>query len=236
MFEINGQPIPFEDVKEYGFEKSARLFSEGNKDLEELLLTLWSMGIQTNACCKGTEEPDHKQPLPKIPYISLHVTIESLNLILALAENILNDKYLKHSNVDFSLSMYRNRNDNFERKRLCFLSFNLLCLTNSQSEQFFKNLLRVAKQVKESHVEFDETTAPPALIVMQDLATKTIDSLDYSQILIKARHGKRGSFAYGKYGLRPNFKTHITHDNIDKIKDIYSHFTHEYDAETSHEI
>lgn len=39
-----------------GFAKS---FSEGNKSLEKLLLSLWDNNIQTHGCCAGHSEPSH---------------------------------------------------------------------------------------------------------------------------------------------------------------------------------
>lgn len=222
--EITGKPVAFDKVEAFGLDKSARLFSEGNKDLEELLLTLWSMGIQTNSCCKGTSESNHKpNELLKFPYIALIVTEESLNKILPLTEIILHDKSLNKCNVEFALSREAGSN-----KRECVLTFTLTCLTNSQCEQFFKRLLNIAKKLKQFNIEFDATKNHPAFDLISDLANKAIDTRYFSHIGIKLNQNKKSVFSCGKAGCKPNFKTRITNDNVDKIKDLYSPFTYEY--------
>ena len=231
--EITGKPVDFKEVEAFGLEESAKLFSEGNKDLEELLLTLWDMGIQTNTCCKGTSEKDHKPgELLKFPYIALRVTEESLNKILPLTEIILHDKSLNRCNVEFTLSREPKTN-----KRVCVLTFTFNCLTNSQCEQFFKRLLKIAKKLQQCDIEFDATKNHPAFDLISDLANKAIDTLYFSHIAIKLNQNKKSVFSYGKVGCKPNFKTHITHDNVDKIKDLYSPFTYEYqDLNTINEL
>ena len=220
------KPIPFNEVEKYGYERAAKLFSEGSEELEQLLLTLWEMGIQTNACCKGTEEFDHKQGLIKMPYITLNLTEDRLNLILNLVEDVLKDKSLKRTSVEFSLVMLRDRNDLIAgRKRGCFLNFNQNCLSNFQTKQFFKKLLNVVNHLKEHQKENKDQITNPSLILINDLATKTFDDNDYSIITIKTSANKKNYFSCGKYGLKPKFKTHITCDNIDKIKEFYADFT-----------
>lgn len=232
---ITGKPVDFKEVEAFGLEESAKLFSEGNKDLEELLLTLWDMGIQTNTCCKGASEKDHRPgELLKFPYIALRVTEKSLNTILPLTEIILHDKSLNRCNVEFSLSREVGSKDN---KRVCVLTYTLPCLTNSQCEQFFKRLLKIAKKVQQCDIAFDATKNHPAFNLIGDLANMAIDTRYFSHIGIKLHQNKKSVFSYGKVGCKPTFKTKITDDNVDKIKDLYSPFTYEYrDPNTINEL
>lgn len=50
-----GKAIKINDVLKEK-EKAAKIFSEGSKSLEELLLLVWEFGYSTRACCKGHEK------------------------------------------------------------------------------------------------------------------------------------------------------------------------------------
>ena len=75
-----GSVVDFHQLKDY--EKAARDFSEGNKELEKLLLNCFHRGIQTTACCGGHENENRK------PYISFSYSPENEQVIYALLSNL----------------------------------------------------------------------------------------------------------------------------------------------------
>ncbi len=69
-------------------EEQAEIFAEGSADLKEILLLLWSNGIQTQACCCGHEG----KGMPYIAFYADHMTDSSLKRMLI---DIFSDKSKK---------------------------------------------------------------------------------------------------------------------------------------------
>ncbi len=62
----------------------AKIFSEGNKQLELLLLKLWEYGIETYMCCTGHEWGD-------TPYIMMYVPLDKINIAYDIINCVYND-------------------------------------------------------------------------------------------------------------------------------------------------
>lgn len=221
----SGKPISFEEINKEGLRESAKQFSEGNKDLENLLLTLWNMNIITNACCKGTNEEDHHGEFHKTPYISINLNSENSNNVLTWIKYILNEKSLSKTEIHFVNGLMRDLKSNSkEKEKFCFLRIGQFSLTNEQSEKFFKNLLKATKKYQQSK-SYEELPSPPALTLIEDLISRKINVNDVSIIEIKVYQKKKDYFAYGKYGFKSAKKMFITMKNLDNIKQEYNNLT-----------
>lgn len=76
MIYNNGSTINFDKIENYYI--AAKEFSEGNKDLEKLLLYCFGNGIKTVACCAGHKEKS------QLPYIALSYNENNKELIYHL--------------------------------------------------------------------------------------------------------------------------------------------------------
>ena len=64
-------------------EKFAKMFSEGNNNLEICLLKLWNNNIYTIGCCAGHSE--------KVPYIGIDLNNSNINNVITLLNNLKKD-------------------------------------------------------------------------------------------------------------------------------------------------
>ncbi len=61
-------------------EEMATLFSEGNEDLKNLLLTMWNNGIQTYACCAGHDKSEAKTVGGMVESVNPYIYFDVKNL------------------------------------------------------------------------------------------------------------------------------------------------------------
>ena len=91
-----------EEIPEELFEKAAKDFSEGNKELEDLLLYCFRNNIKTIACCAGHKENN------SFPYISFKINDKTFKPILRMIKAISNIK-----DVELSFTNYIKKDKNF---------------------------------------------------------------------------------------------------------------------------
>lgn len=117
----------FSELSEEQKAEQAKEFSEGNKDLEDILLFLWSKGIKTIACCKGHE--NHGRP-----YVFFHI-------------NKIDDKVFRRILV--GLSDIQKCESEISAGRLPEIGFRESSFSISlenQNVQDFKKILKVLKE------------------------------------------------------------------------------------------
>lgn len=111
----------------------AKDFSEGCPELEHLLLTLWSNGVQTRGTCSGYENhPGHKdQGSSNVgrPYISIHATPEVKNRLANMVAQL--------QEQDFAGIIVRVSSD--KRFGEC-LTFDGPNMNDEQASNFFANI------------------------------------------------------------------------------------------------
>ncbi len=82
-------------LSEQEMKKQAKVFSEGNSELEQILIELWKNGVQTIGCCSGHNGKE-------VPYISFYIdTLED-----GLLSDLLLDTLKKDSEI-LSISIKR---------------------------------------------------------------------------------------------------------------------------------
>lgn len=81
-----GKHLEMEEVLE-NKEKWAKIFSEGNEELEQLLLNLWQHNIDTYMCCTGHEYGD-------TPYIVMYIPFENKEMIYKIINSIYNEEHV----------------------------------------------------------------------------------------------------------------------------------------------
>lgn len=88
-------------------EKYAKVFSEGSKELEKTLLSLWNKGIETKGCCKGHDDKKSKQ------YIGISLD-KNLDMVVHLLSSL--DKNNLHISIvrlkdDYLVSIKKYNNE-----------------------------------------------------------------------------------------------------------------------------
>lgn len=111
-----GKVVDFNSIK--NFEQAARDFSEGNKELEQLLLDCFNNSIMTTACCAGHVERGQK------PYISFKLNELNKkyydNLLLQLSESGYEFRYIKVENNQSHIQIEENEYFDFSSPSLLF--------------------------------------------------------------------------------------------------------------------
>ena len=121
---------------------NAKQFSEGSKALEQVLLNLWGMGIETFACCKGTNGDNHEEyDIMKTPYLSILITKESAEKVKSLMRYLCNDSTYSRPN------MHIFKDDANIENRVSLL-LDRICLSNSGCENMFNHILRATESMK----------------------------------------------------------------------------------------
>lgn len=83
-----------ENVSEELWQQAAKDFSEGNKDLECLLLYCFQNGLETKACCAGHEE-QFDELGNGTPYIVFEYNENSSKAIISIIKKLMNKKGIK---------------------------------------------------------------------------------------------------------------------------------------------
>lgn len=134
----------------------AKDFSEGSEELENILINLWDMGIETFACCKGLNEGEHQNGLIKIPYVSILITPENVKKVKTLMT------YLSAGEKSSRPNMYVIKDDYNIGDRVSLL-LDRICLTNQGCEQVLKNILSATESMKAKE-KIDEKSADLSLV------------------------------------------------------------------------
>ena len=103
--------------------KYAHLFSEGNLKLEEILLLLWKIGIQTKGCCCGHDDGS----IYSGPYVGLGLN-NNVNDVINLLSNISKKENVRISFVsNGSKKVAGIHNGKYDDKSNIKLFDNILC-------------------------------------------------------------------------------------------------------------
>lgn len=142
----NGKPIEIDFQSQTFIQNKslmAKEFSEGEKNLERLLLILWDHKIKTFACCKGHRERDNVESV-SFPYFSFILT---KNIDIQVLEEII--KTLKQWLADV-VEIKLVKNNQLYRLTITWISstFNHTNSDeslNKESEIFFDGLFKIFK-------------------------------------------------------------------------------------------
>jgi len=133
-----------DEIKNNGLEQSAKQFSEGNKLLEEILLNLWSLGIETLACCKGEHVKGHEIDSAlffRFPYIAIKVTEQTKEKVMLLIKILANEKGNSKPNITYKNTVFRNEQSST-------LLIDRMFLSNANVNKMFKVVLSATEKMK----------------------------------------------------------------------------------------
>ena len=128
--EAFGYVVDCEDVQK-NQEEYAKVFAEGSEALEDLLLYLWSKGINTRGCCVG--HPANEKHAEGEAYIYFETKKEqNPRKVLKLLQ-----KELNAANLDFSIAGYSRsaRKNKFKKGTILFNTRKHI--SSEQVEKFF---------------------------------------------------------------------------------------------------
>lgn len=198
----NGRVVDFNQIDDY--QKAAKDFSEGNKELENLLLNCFSKGIKTVACCGGHENENRK------PYISFSYSYENEQYIYAIISKLkdsgLNFRYNKLSDGKSFFSVEAGQTFDFNKTSALFNSISYIINSFDIEKNYYEELPRDL-QIYSSIVKSSEN----------DEFLKTNGTSDYFQMCYqKDNDGYKYSMFtsdsyYNSFAEKTNFiKTSIT--------------------------
>lgn len=137
----NGQPIQFESIKD--FSRAAFEFSEGNKDLENLLNNCFDKKIETHTCCSGHMSKS------QLPYISFRYSEENspcLNkLLLDLKNSNYHLWYTKGKDNTSSFTIEENNNYDFKTPTSLFKDVNYIINNYNENKDYSDDLPKELK-------------------------------------------------------------------------------------------
>lgn len=134
----NGSVVDFSQIKDY--QRAARDFSEGNKELEQLLLNCFGKRIKTTACCGGHEDKNRK------PYISFSYSSENEQYIYAIISKLKDSgfcfRYNKLSNGKSFFSIEEGQSFNFSKDSTLFDDINTVINSFDIENDYYSELPR----------------------------------------------------------------------------------------------
>ena len=122
--------------------KYAKMFAEGCKELEDLMMKMWDMGIRTYASCAGHQYVCGDHVNTRLPYISFDIKKLSENQQKKLLSFLLKNK---EDVFEFTFQI-----DNLEKER------HVLCLHLRNAEKGFKYLSELLDVVNNNKIDFKE--------------------------------------------------------------------------------
>ena len=183
----DGKCHTLDEIKDIESKTAAKQFAEGDENLEKVLLTLWEMGIETSACCKGLNDKNHKEGLLKTPYLVIEITPKTHKIIMKLIKYILNEKSLNKPNIIFKSINFNNNQHNIILLEKSFL-------TNNAAKKMFESILSaLAKMQKEDEAIID-TDLEPALKLINHMSHMEISNRNISEVSIKITSQKPAKF------------------------------------------
>lgn len=175
-----------EEIPEELYEKAAKDFSEGNPELEQLLLYCFRNGIQTFACCAG--HGDEYYP----PYIAFRINDKTYKIILRLIKELSNS-----SDIELAFSNY-----NIEKRDISFVIYS----KGIEAHQFFRQIRQICKSKEE--ISFEDLSYTDRLII-KTIRNHSIDK-EYYKIRKSITKGEPNYLislptTYRQYILQKNF-------------------------------
>jgi len=122
--------------------KYAKMFAEGCKELEDLMMKMWGMGIRTYACCAGHQYDCGDHVNTRLPYISFDIKKLSENQQKKLLSSLLKNE---DDVFEFTFQI-----DNLEKER------HVLGLHLRNSEKGFKYLSELLDVVNNNKIDYNE--------------------------------------------------------------------------------
>jgi len=159
----DGRIHSFDEIKNYGMEHALDEFSEGHPLLRKCLVNLWTLGIETTACCKGTNEKDHKsEALFRIPYIAINVTQENKDKIFTLINYLMGEKSISKPHI-----LLKNYNKILLSSHDRVLVLEQFFLSNGKVNEFFQTIANATEKMK-MHQEIK--SSPLLKMILDSLA------------------------------------------------------------------
>lgn len=133
----HGKPVAFDNIKDY--EQAAKDFAEGNKDLENLLLSCFHKKIQTRGCCA-----DGGHTGKDLPFISFLYTEENIPYLLAILSK-LKDKgysfdYMQNPNSPNTFIVQEKSTYTFQTPTSLFQEINEIILDFNPNRDYYEEL------------------------------------------------------------------------------------------------
>lgn len=142
MIENNGtMNLDFQAIKNLGYNNAAKIFSEDDNLLAQILEKLWNNNQFTFACCKGRSEKGHRTGLQKQPYVSILIDEENKQEVFKLIKYILSSKNKFKPDITFSTTMLNNK---YRTSVLLDRTF----LTNGPCDKMFNEILNSLNNYK----------------------------------------------------------------------------------------
>ena len=142
----DGKCYSSKDIENRGLDAAATDFSEGSSELKHCLLNLWKLGIETTACCKGTNEKDHKEEsFLKFPYIAIKIPTENKEKIFQLVKYLLAEKSLSRPNLIFK--NYNQRAFSSDLSKTKVLVLERILFTNKGALEMFETIKRATDKM-----------------------------------------------------------------------------------------
>lgn len=199
---------------------AAKQFSENNKYLEQTLLNLWSLGINTSACCKGTSEKDHKEnTVFKIPYLLIEITPETQTKVLTFLDFLLNEKSSNKPIISF-------KSLNYNDKKRNVILLDKIFLSNKSCDNMFKNILNATIKMKSNEKINSNSGKKLGIAVIEELSKREISNHNIKEISIKIDSNGKSKFSI-KNIKDKSLKLIINEKNYSKIQTIYENYTDE---------
>lgn len=214
----DGQGHGIDEILKVGEEEAAKQFSEGNKYLQQILLELWKLGIETSACCKGEQTQDHTMDnnlIFKIPYIAIRVTEKSKQQILQLIHYIVNEKGSSRPNITYKNYIFNNENYNVLVLERTFLS-------NANVNNMFKQLLSAIKKMQNQEKIEEQEDVKLSINLIEYLSDKTLD-YGTKSMHVSISHNNQCNIAIKNIKGQTK-KQHISAKTIKRIKDFCKQF------------
>lgn len=228
----DGKCHPLEEINNYDKKIIAKQFSEGNRALEELLLKLWHIGIETIACCKGTYEKDHKPdelvPVFKIPYLAINLTPETREKVLTFVEYLLNENGLKKPDIIFKNTLTQLGHSNI-------IVLERIFLNNSSCDKMFESILSACdKMLLNKHLNKNEKSTFSNELI-DNLSSREIINPYIKEISVKISQNGKTQFKI-KNKLNKSIKASINSKSIKKIDRIIEEYTDVIEYENNKDL
>ena len=188
-----------EKLKEY-----AKEFAEGSDTLEQILLNLWQLGIQTFACCKGFKNKEHNTDYIR-PYIAILITPETIGNVQTFM------RYLETLKITCRPNMVIIKDGPLIKDRTA-LCVDRHCLTNSRCQKVLDGILMATESMKKQEKLPSKSKLDSTFELMQSFIDRDLVFFEVRQAKINCSHLRpTPSFELGgstklKFGLTEETK------------------------------
>ena len=218
----DGKCHTIDEIKNSGMAKSAKEFSEGDKNLESILLNLWEMGIETVACCIGRNEENHPEDdsIFKIPYLTIKIDEQNYSKVITLIKHIMQNNdfckpniYFRRYDYDFTTNSNHSSSITLER----------IFLTKQSAKKMFSCILKCVEDLK-NNKPLKEETSSASLEMIEELSQSMIINPFVQKCEIKINHNNQSTFSFGST-QKKKFSCKLNEKTLNSVKYHCSRFT-----------